>query len=107
MGLVIIAFYISFSVTAGVYNEWVYKGIEAEQSIHLQNVSMYVWGIFFNTMKSLLYREGEGSSLSVGMFAGFNIWTWLLVCTYSFKGLIVSQVMKYLNNIVKLFMSAA
>ena len=35
------------------------------------------------------------------------MWVWLLIAVYVIKGLAISQVMKYFNNIVKLFMTGA
>jgi len=108
MGLILISVQIILSACAGIYNEWVFKNIESNQSIHLQNISMYTWGIILNFAKQQMFREGQGT-LRTGMeedegfFAGWSIFTIALVCTYAFKGLLMAQLMKYANNIVKLF----
>jgi len=108
MGLILISIQIVLSACAGVYNEWVFKNVESNQSIHLQNISMYTWGIILNLMKKQMFREGQSGlqpevEKDEGFFTGWSIFTIALVCTYAFKGLLMAQLMKYANNIVKLF----
>lgn len=96
MGLLLLLLQVSLSACAGISTEWIYKsGSGLNTSIHLQNLSMYLWGIAFNLIATL-YSDRGNLSLS-----GFNVFTWILVCNYAFKGLVISQVMKYFSCIVK------
>ena len=38
--------------------------------------------------------------------AGYNGWTWMVCANQTFMGVVVSFVLKYSNNIMKLFISA-
>ena len=73
----------------GISTEYIYKtGSGMKESIHIQNLSMYMWGMFFNCGATIFTSEGR-YNLSL---QGFNIFTWVLLCNYAFKGLVISQV---------------
>jgi len=104
-GFVLVTLYCWVSALAGVYNEWLYKGISQDDSIHTSNIRLYSIGCIFNLSCFLAGRPPQ-QSVS-GMFVGYNVYTWALVATYSLMGLLIARVMKIFDNIVKLFMSAA
>lgn len=112
-GLILITIYVWVSAIAGVYNEWLYKGIGKDESIHLCNIRLYSIGIVFNIGVHLYSSSSSHIQPTVhwnnftDIFTGYNVWTWMLVFTYTFMGLLISQVMKYFDNIVKLFMSGS
>lgn len=112
-GLVLVGFYVCISATAGVYNEWLYKGLCKTHSIHVCNIRIYTVGVLFCLcahLASVPPREGPaggvGSYLSE-IVRGYNVYTWALVGTYSVMGLLLAQVMKFFDSIVKLFISGS
>merc|ERR1712086_596522 len=57
-GVVIMLFYGLVSASASVFNEYIMKqGAGAEQSIHLQNLLLYSWGIALNGTAFLLFSS--------------------------------------------------
>jgi len=104
-GVVLIMFYVCISATAGVYNEWLYKSIGADESIHISNIRIYTVGVLFCLSTHL--STGGANPLQGGLVKGYNAYTWALVATYSVMGLLLAQVMKYFDNIVKLFISGS
>eukprot|EP00811_Abedinium_folium_P033997 NODE_6918_length_1625_cov_10.714953.p1 GENE.NODE_6918_length_1625_cov_10.714953~~NODE_6918_length_1625_cov_10.714953.p1 ORF type:complete len:328 (+),score=88.82 NODE_6918_length_1625_cov_10.714953:193-1176(+) len=105
-GMVLILFYATFSGVASIYNEWLYKGSQKHESIHVCNARLYMFGICHCTVSHLLTAEGLNRSVT-GLINGYNGYTWALVLAYCCMGLALSQVMKYLSNIFKLFISAS
>eukprot|EP00747_Dinoflagellata_sp_TGD_P023508 gnl/TRDRNA2_/TRDRNA2_129858_c0_seq1.p1 gnl/TRDRNA2_/TRDRNA2_129858_c0~~gnl/TRDRNA2_/TRDRNA2_129858_c0_seq1.p1 ORF type:complete len:344 (-),score=54.09 gnl/TRDRNA2_/TRDRNA2_129858_c0_seq1:209-1207(-) len=109
VGIFLVIAYVWISAIAGVYNEWLYKGPGKDMSIHVCNFRLYAIGCCCNFSAHFASSPHgwEGGLLGVlgGMFHGYNVYTWALVATYSLMGLILSQVMKHLDSIVKLFIS--
>jgi len=99
-GLVFLLAQITLSAFAGVFNEFIYKR-EAFQtfSIHRLNVSMYIWGVIFQT--SNYWSNSSGG----GFFDGFNGYAWIVAVIYATKGLLISQIFKYYSVIVKLLVN--
>jgi len=107
-GVLLIALYVCISASAGVYNEWLYKNMGKADSIHMCNIRIYVTGCLFCLVTH--FGVGEGSALAPGfggLFKGYNMYTWALVATYSMMGLLLAQVMKLFDSIVKLFISGS
>eukprot|EP00398_MALV-I-01_sp_L67-1_P000423 gene423-588_t len=94
-GLVLMSGASFTSATAGCYTEWVYKNVGKAKSLHLQNIYMYLFGLFFNGM---MYMRDSQRLAGADFFAGWN------VC---FMGLVMSVVFRYFTSIHKLFMSGA
>lgn len=89
---------------AGVYNEVLLKRDGQAHSIHLQNVILYTWGVIFNTIgMGILYRD---QLWTTSFFTGFDMFTWLLVLNNTLSGLAISAVLKFANNIVRVFAHA-
>eukprot|EP00931_Biecheleriopsis_adriatica_P037336 TRINITY_DN21412_c0_g1_i1.p1 TRINITY_DN21412_c0_g1~~TRINITY_DN21412_c0_g1_i1.p1 ORF type:complete len:335 (+),score=71.17 TRINITY_DN21412_c0_g1_i1:129-1133(+) len=89
---------------AGVYNEYVYKKINAAQSIHLQNIFLYFFGVVANFYA---YVCDPSARTTGSLFKGYGVWTWVLVANYTCFGLVIGYIMKHLDNIHKLFMSGS
>lgn len=104
-GVVLVSLYVWISASAGVYNEWLYKGIGAKDSLHVCNIKLYTIGCIFNF--SAHHMSSGGFEALSGLLKGYNFYVWCLVATYSLMGLLLAQVMKHFNNIVKLFMSGS
>lgn len=91
---------------AAIVTEWLMKSNPKRQSesLHIQNIWLYVYGIAFNLLALLgddyeaLWRDG--------FFYGYSWLTIFIICNNSWSGIAVSAIMKYANNIVKLFVFA-
>ncbi|ELU08858.1 hypothetical protein CAPTEDRAFT_125710 [Capitella teleta] len=87
-GLLMISLYALVSGLAGVYMEFILKRrYEAEFN--------QILILFFCT----IFTVEDGN-----LFNGFNIFTWILICSQAVCGLIMSAVMKHGNNITRLFL---
>jgi len=64
----------------------------------------YSWGLFFSTIIHISEVRGSEEPYG-GLLDGFNSWTWLLVANLSCMGIVISLIMKYMDNIVKLFLN--
>jgi len=108
-GMVLVTLYVWISAGAGVYNEWLFKSIGKDDSFYVCNIRLYAIGCCFNLYAHLTdplsYRDPE--AYKSGLLTGYNIYTWGLVATFASMGLIIAQVMKYFDNIVKLFISGS
>ncbi|CAK9873518.1 unnamed protein product [Sphagnum jensenii] len=92
------------SAMAGVYTEFLMK--KNQDSLHWQNMQLYVFGVLFNmihlTMDDILGAYEKGAWWS-RLLVGYNVTTWLVVLNLGCTGLLVSWVMKYADNIVKVY----
>lgn len=92
------------SALAGVYTEFLMK--KNNDSLYWQNVQLYTFGAIFNTVKLLLddFRGGfENGPWWQRLLDGYSITTWLVVLNLGSTGLLVSWLMKYADNIVKVY----
>lgn len=105
-GALLVCLHSSCSACAGVYNEWLYKRAPAKgDSIHLANARLYVIGSLFNfAMHAATAPSGPRPD---GLLRGYNRYVWGLVVVYALMGLLLAQVMKFFNVIVKLFISGS
>lgn len=89
---------------AGVYNEVLLKRDAQVHSIHLQNIFLYLWGVSFNCLgMGIMFHD---KLLSMSYFQGYTITAWVLVFNNAFSGLAISAVLKFANNIVRIFAHA-
>ena len=72
-----------------------------EHSLHLQNSVMYSWGILFSAC--ILLRNFPGTFLKSGFFDGYSPWVVALVATQAATGLAVSLVLRFADNIVRIY----
>ncbi|KAH7441380.1 hypothetical protein KP509_03G035500 [Ceratopteris richardii] len=86
------------SALAGVYTEFLMK--KTNESLYWQNAQLYLFGVLFNFLRLVL----EGGWQKVwGLFNGYDVMTWLVVLNLGCTGLLVSWIMKYADNIVKVY----
>ena len=101
MGIVGTALSSLLSSFAGVYSEMLLKKDAQLHSINLQNALLYSWGVVFNSIGLVIF---EGTEVyNRGLLHGYNAWTWALLFNNSVAGLTISAVLKYTNNIVRVF----
>jgi len=93
------------SAFGGVYSERLMKQDARAHSIHLQNMLLYLWGVGFNLL-ALVGGDG-GRILQSGLVDGYTLTVWLLVLNNALNGLAISAILKYTDNIVRVFAHAA
>ncbi|CAK7324325.1 unnamed protein product [Dovyalis caffra] len=102
---------------AGVYTEVNFKAEFAPQSfgaaahaiikkrpsrnINVQNFWLYVFGMIFNAMAILV--QDFDAVVNKGFFHGYTLITTLMILNHALSGIAVSMVMKYADNIVKVY----
>ena len=88
----------------GVYSEKLLKGKDSRQneSIHWQNSQLYIFGFLFGLVSLL----ADGRSNSFHILEGFNLAAYMTVFMLAACGLLVSFILKYLDNIAKCFVGA-
>jgi len=89
------------SAFAGVYSELLLKKDGNLHSIHLQNMLLYSWGVLFNGI-ALVAKDHEQLKAQ-GLFGGYSLAVWLLVSNNALNGLAISAILKFANNIVRVF----
>ncbi|CAN6578972.1 unnamed protein product [Malus baccata var. baccata] len=92
------------SALAGVYTEFLMK--KNNDSLYWQNVQLYTFGVIFNIARLLFddFRGGfENGPWWQRLFNGYSLTTWLVVLNLGSTGLLVSWLMKYADNIVKVY----
>lgn len=99
-GFIASIFICTLSAVASVWNELALKR-EAHESIHSQNVVMYTTGIIFNTI--FMWAESVDFANAFSRFDGLSL---LIAINLAFGGVAVSMVMKFADNIVKVFASS-
>ncbi|CAF3497035.1 unnamed protein product, partial [Rotaria sp. Silwood2] len=103
LGIPMIVVYCTLSGLAGVYNEWILKRNYSE-SLHLQNIFLYTYGTFLNLIPAISMMIANSKTINhLNLFHGFTFYTWLIIITQVLNGLIMSVVMKYSSNIIRLF----
>ncbi|CAM6084893.1 unnamed protein product [Calypogeia fissa] len=92
------------SAVAGVYTEFLMK--KNDDSLHWQNFQLYAFGVLFNGMNlaSVDFRDKFANGLwFLRLFHGYNVVTLLVVINLGCTGLLVSWIMKFADNIVKVY----
>lgn len=89
----------------GVVSEKLLKGSELRppESIHWQNMQLYFFGLFFGLV-SLIFDGSE--KFSSFPLQGFNLSAYGTVLSMTASGLLVSFILKYLDNFAKCFVAA-
>ena len=93
------------SALGGVYSEQLMKHGAAAHSIHLQNILLYAWGVLFNSL-TLLGADGR-RIVTDGVLHGYTPIVWVLIANNAFNGLAISAILKFTDNIVRVFAHAA
>ncbi|CEG01293.1 Nucleotide-sugar transporter [Ostreococcus tauri] len=102
------------SGAGGVFSERLLKGKGADQqkangvgaSIHWQNMQLYVFGLLFGVISLRMDAKKSASSPGGNIFDGFNAYAYATVATLAICGLLVSFILKYLDNVAKCFCAA-
>ncbi|KAH3842943.1 probable UDP-sugar transporter protein SLC35A4 [Dreissena polymorpha] len=101
-GLVMLLAYCSVSAVAAVYTEYILKK-QLMTSLHVQNMVLYTYGCVLNITAILWQRQILNQGTKQGLFSGFSVYTWLIIITQAFSGLIMSVVFKHGSNLTRLF----
>jgi solute carrier family 35 (UDP-sugar transporter), member A1/2/3 len=96
----------TLSGLAAIVTEWLMKSNPRRQyeSLHIQNIWLYVYGIVFNLLA--LIGDDYEALWRDGFFYGYSWVTIFIICNNAWSGIAVSAIMKYANNLVKLFVFA-
>mmetsp|Transcript_11433 Transcript_11433/g.34528 ORF Transcript_11433/g.34528 Transcript_11433/m.34528 type:complete len:348 (-) Transcript_11433:48-1091(-) len=91
------------SAFGGIYSEKLLKN-KPNDSIHWQNIQLYAWGVVFNLLGMFL---NSGLDLfKTGFFKGYNFWAWVVVLNNALNGLAISAILKYADNIARVYAHA-
>ncbi|OAY23860.1 CMP-sialic acid transporter 4 [Manihot esculenta] len=85
---------------AGVYTEAIIKK-RPSRNINVQNFWLYVFGMVFNAVAILI--QDFDAVMNKGFFHGYSLITVLMILNHALSGIAVSMVMKYADNIVKVY----
>ena len=96
----------SFAAGAGgVASEKLLKGESGApvDSIYWQNIQLYFFGLIFGLGWSFSGLNASGGN---SLLHGFNAWAYATVAALAAAGLLVSFILKYIDNMAKCFVSA-
>ncbi|XP_039126835.1 CMP-sialic acid transporter 2 [Dioscorea cayenensis subsp. rotundata] len=85
---------------AGVYTEAIIKK-RPSRNINVQNFWLYVFGMLFNIIA--IFIQDFDSVMNKGFFHGYSFITICMILNHALSGIAVSMVMKYADNIVKVY----
>ncbi|KAE9606425.1 hypothetical protein Lal_00013558 [Lupinus albus] len=85
---------------AGVYTEAIIKK-RPSRDINVQNFWLYIFGMGFNAVAILV--QDFDAVMNKGFFHGYSFVTVLMIFNHALSGIAVSMVMKYADNIVKVY----
>ncbi|KAL9276264.1 hypothetical protein ACSQ67_026194 [Phaseolus vulgaris] len=85
---------------AGVYTEAIIKK-RPSRNINVQNFWLYIFGMCFNCVAMLV--QDFDAAMNKGFFHGYSLITVLMIFNHALSGIAVSMVMKYADNIVKVY----
>lgn len=99
LGLVAVLCAACTSGFSGVYFEKILKG--AQTSLWIRNIQMGLPSIVIAL--ATVYLKDYKTVASSGFFMGYNFWVWTVVIVQAAGGLIVALVVKYADNVLKVF----
>lgn len=85
---------------AGVYTESIMKK-RPSRNVNVQNFWLYVFGMVFNAMAIVV--QDFDAVMNNGFFYGYTFITVCMILNHALSGIAVSMVMKYADNIVKVY----
>lgn len=100
VGVVLAIVMALLSGAAGVYTEMIMKK-RPQRSVNVQNFYLYTFGIFFNSIACIV--QDYDQVLNNGFFGGYNFLVCIMILNHALSGLAVSLVMKYADNLVKVY----
>ncbi|GAB2291661.1 hypothetical protein Dimus_025917 [Dionaea muscipula] len=74
------------------------------RNINVQNFWLYIFGMAFNAIAMLV--QDFDAVVNKGFFHGYSFITVLMIVNHALCGITVSMVMKYADNIVKVYATA-
>ena len=102
-GLILSLVSCALSAFGGIYSEKLLKK-RPSASIHWQNMQLYAWGVAFN---ALGFAIKDGGSLANGWSTGYESgWAWAVVLCNACNGLAISAVLKFADNIARVYAHA-
>lgn len=96
------------AASSNVFCEWLVKQ-HPEDSINLQNLQLYFFGVVMNSVALIgkVIMEPESPVHGPGgFFTGYNSWVWVIVILGSVSGLTISVALKFVDNLVLIFSHA-
>ncbi|KNC85236.1 hypothetical protein SARC_02571, partial [Sphaeroforma arctica JP610] len=103
VGLTAVVTACTFSGFAGVYFEKILKGTSA--SIWVRNIQLGGFGLVIGLF--IVYMNDSKAVYADGFFAQYNYLVWMVILLHAAGGLIIAVVVKYADNILKGFATAA
>ncbi|KAG0314993.1 hypothetical protein BGZ99_007748 [Dissophora globulifera] len=94
----------ALSATASVFSEYVMKERFQQESIHLQNIKLYMFGILFNGITYALTLSS--SSSATGFLADMAPVHYMIILAYASLGLVTSAIIKFSGSITKVYASS-
>lgn len=85
---------------AGVYTEVIIKK-RPSRNINVQNFWLYFFGIIFNALA--IFTQDVDAIMNNGFFHGYTAITVCMITNHALSGIAVSLVMKFADNIVKVY----
>lgn len=85
---------------AGVYTEAIMKK-RPSRNINVQNFWLYIFGMIFNVIA--IFTQDFDAVMNKGFFYGYTSITVCMIINHALSGIAVSMVMKYADNIVKVY----
>lgn len=100
MGIILALVMATLSGAAGVYTELIMKK-RPQRNVNVQNIYLYVFGILFNTITIFVYDYD--AVVGNGFFHGYTTIVFIMILNHALSGIAVSLVMKFADNIVKVY----
>ncbi|KAF9206361.1 hypothetical protein BGZ59_011724 [Podila verticillata] len=95
----------SLSAAASVFSEYVMKERFANESIHLQNMKLYMFGILFNGVTYLL-TPTTAQDGPAGFWSDMAPIHFFVIMAYASLGLVTSAIIKFSGSITKVYASS-
>lgn len=104
LGYLLLLVYCMSSSAGGIASEKLLKGkaVASADSIHWQNFQLYAFGVAFGALTVMTHSNSELWKLG-DYFHGMNAEAVATVLCMTCSGLLVSYILKYLDNMVKCF----
>lgn len=100
IGILLAVIMATLSGMAGVYTELIMKK-RPQRNVNVQNIYLYVFGILFNTITIFVYDYD--AVVGNGFFHGYTSIVFIMILNHALSGIAVSLVMKFADNIVKVY----
>ncbi|XP_046864913.1 probable UDP-sugar transporter protein SLC35A4 [Xenia sp. Carnegie-2017] len=108
-GIILVLTYCCISAFASIYTEYILK-TQVKFSFTVQSVMFYFSGVVVNIITvfaKFYYFSGSKDSTNGDLFKGFSFWTFLIIISQAFSGIINGYIMKQASNLTRLLMVAA